>query len=69
MAAGTGFLGKELRKLGYNNLDAMEPSDGMVKILRASNIYQNVFLDAIDDKKITSVQSSWYFPKKFFLKI
>lgn len=61
VAAGTGFLGKQLTKRGFTNIDAMEPSQGMVKILNTLQVYQQIFCEAVDDKEVKSVKPSKWF--------
>ncbi|XP_042209235.1 demethylmenaquinone methyltransferase-like isoform X4 [Homarus americanus] len=39
VGAGTGWVGTELLKLGFKNLDALEPSEGMMNQLKSTGIY------------------------------
>lgn len=39
VAAGTGLVGRELLKRGFTNLDALEPVEGMMKVLKERGIY------------------------------
>ncbi|XP_071545009.1 methyltransferase-like protein 27 [Panulirus ornatus] len=39
IAAGTGKVGLELHKRGFVNIDALEPSEGMMNILRDTGVY------------------------------
>ncbi|CAH1797662.1 unnamed protein product [Owenia fusiformis] len=41
VAAGTGRVAEELQKLGYKNLDALDPSTGMLTIAREKQLYRN----------------------------
>ncbi|KAK4304298.1 hypothetical protein Pmani_004757 [Petrolisthes manimaculis] len=43
VAAGTGLIGKELTKKGFTNIDAVEPSDSMMKQIKSSGIYTLMF--------------------------
>ncbi|KAK8405695.1 hypothetical protein O3P69_001892 [Scylla paramamosain] len=43
VAAGTGIVGVKLAGAGFRFLDAVEPSSGMIKILKEKNVYQNIF--------------------------
>ncbi|KAK3893300.1 hypothetical protein Pcinc_002856 [Petrolisthes cinctipes] len=43
VAAGTGMVGEALAQKGFTNLDALEPSKGMLEYLRSKNIYTNTF--------------------------
>nr|XP_053644563.1 uncharacterized protein LOC128697061 isoform X1 [Cherax quadricarinatus] len=40
VGAGTGLLGRELHKLGFSNIDALEPSEGMMNILKNTGHYR-----------------------------
>ncbi|XP_069952861.1 methyltransferase-like protein 27 [Cherax quadricarinatus] len=39
VAAGTGWVGCQLHKKGFTNIDALEPSEGMMNILRNTGVY------------------------------
>ncbi|XP_076348458.1 uncharacterized protein LOC143246121 [Tachypleus tridentatus] len=41
VGAGTGATSKVLKQHGYNNIDALDGSEGMLKIAKTKNIYQN----------------------------
>ncbi|CAH1797950.1 unnamed protein product [Owenia fusiformis] len=41
VAAGTGKVAEELQKLGFMNLDALDPSTRMLKIAREKQLYKN----------------------------
>ncbi|XP_046385481.1 methyltransferase-like protein 27 [Ischnura elegans] len=47
VAAGTGRVGEELHKLGFRRIDALEPSEGMLEILRQRGIYEKEWHDSI----------------------
>lgn len=44
VAAGTGFTGEKLQRKGFSNIDALEPSEGMLNLARGKAIYTNTFL-------------------------
>ncbi|XP_071448302.1 methyltransferase-like protein 27 isoform X2 [Hetaerina americana] len=46
VAAGTGRVGEELQKLGFR-IDALEPSERMLEILRQRGLYENDWHDSI----------------------
>ncbi|XP_050703993.1 demethylmenaquinone methyltransferase-like [Eriocheir sinensis] len=46
VAAGTGCVGRELHREGFRHIDAVDPSEGMMK-LRETGIYTNDFLEFI----------------------
>nr|XP_053649924.1 methyltransferase-like protein 27 [Cherax quadricarinatus] len=39
VAAGTGLVGHQLYERGFRNIDALEPSEGMMRILKDTDIY------------------------------
>ncbi|XP_013790302.1 uncharacterized protein LOC106474158 [Limulus polyphemus] len=41
VGAGTGATSNVLKQRGYNNIDALDGSEGMLKIAKTKNIYQN----------------------------
>ncbi|XP_071522173.1 methyltransferase-like protein 27 [Panulirus ornatus] len=43
VAAGTGRVGLDLRKIGFKNIDALEPAEGMMKLLKETNAYTHTF--------------------------
>ncbi|KAL3876950.1 hypothetical protein ACJMK2_034728 [Sinanodonta woodiana] len=43
VAAGTGKVGQELRHLGFRNLDALDPSEGMLKKAKERGVYNQTF--------------------------
>ncbi|XP_045215009.2 methyltransferase-like protein 27 [Mercenaria mercenaria] len=47
VAAGTGRLGAELYNLGFRNMDALDPSEGMLNKARERQIYTNFINDFI----------------------
>lgn len=44
VAAGSGFAGEKLKLKGYNNVDALEPSEGMLQLAKDKKIYNRHFL-------------------------
>ncbi|KAK3883873.1 hypothetical protein Pcinc_011819 [Petrolisthes cinctipes] len=43
VAAGTGWVGKELTKKGFTNIDALEPSGSMMRQIKSSGVYTLMF--------------------------
>lgn len=60
IAAGTGRLGAELFKLGFRNLDALDPSVGMLCKAMQRNIYTKFFCEFLDAVNQTSIPDSTY---------
>jgi predicted TPR repeat methyltransferase len=54
IGAGTGFVGEYLKKHGYTNVDALEPSKGMLEVAGPKNIYKNMYQEEIAKDKQTS---------------
>ncbi|XP_077868896.1 methyltransferase-like protein 27 [Saccoglossus kowalevskii] len=52
VGAGTGLVGKELHKLGYTNLDALEPSRELLHIAKNKGIYKKLFCEGIGTTKL-----------------
>nr|KAG5705217.1 hypothetical protein BaRGS_011243 [Batillaria attramentaria] len=52
VAAGTGLVGTEMKKLGFQNLDALDPSKGMLDVARERGIYTTYYQDYIGDDKL-----------------
>lgn len=59
-AAGTGYAGEQLRKLGYNNVDALDPCEEMLNLAKSQNIYKNYIVDRIYPDKSNSVEDATY---------
>ncbi|XP_072016235.1 biotin biosynthesis bifunctional protein BioHC-like [Amphiura filiformis] len=60
IGAGTGYAGKELRRLGYDNIDALDPAEGLLDIAKSQNIYQKYFLSYIFPDKKTIIEDDSY---------
>ncbi|KAG8240442.1 hypothetical protein J437_LFUL003156 [Ladona fulva] len=59
VAAGTGRVGVELYKFGFRNIDALEPSEKMLHLLRQRNIYRKEWQDSIGFHQ-TKIQDDTY---------
>lgn len=57
--AGTGWLGAKLYTEGFRHIDALEPSNGMLKKLNEKRIYTNVFQEIVGNGQC-SVPSCTY---------
>ncbi len=40
---GTGNMGLLLQQMGYDNVDGLDPSEGMLEMARAKSVYRNLF--------------------------
>lgn len=59
VAAGTGWVGRELHKNGFTNMDALEPSTGMMNILKDSGIYKIKYQELIGVGENTVPQDAY----------
>ncbi|KAJ7371293.1 ubiE/COQ5 methyltransferase [Desmophyllum pertusum] len=60
VAAGTGLLGLELNKLGYENIDALDMSQEMLSQARTKNVYKKLVCAAMTDQQITDIDRGEY---------
>lgn len=60
VAAGTGRLGAELYRLGFRNMDALDPSMGMLCKAMQRNIYTKFYSEFLDAVNPTSIPDSTY---------
>ncbi|XP_060072785.1 methyltransferase-like protein 27 [Ylistrum balloti] len=60
VAAGTGFLGKELQLKGFRNLHALDPSTKMLEKANTRNIYQKVINDFMSEEPLIQVEADTY---------
>ncbi|KAL8561853.1 hypothetical protein ACOMHN_046978 [Nucella lapillus] len=59
VAAGTGLVGLEMHKLGFRNMDALDPSQGMLNVASRRGIYGRLFNEFIDDKQLP-IEKNYY---------
>lgn len=52
VASGTGFVGEELKKRGFERMHALDPSQGMLQVAREKNIYQKDFCCYLDNNRL-----------------
>lgn len=52
IAAGTGMAAEELKKLGFTNIDALDPSPGMLEAAKPKGLYQKFICEYISDKRL-----------------
>jgi ubiquinone/menaquinone biosynthesis C-methylase UbiE len=60
IGSGTGFVGEYLNKHGFLNIDALEPSIGMLEKSREKGFYKNYINEPIESNKKTSIEDSAY---------
>ncbi|XP_069161643.1 methyltransferase-like protein 27 isoform X2 [Procambarus clarkii] len=53
IAAGTGAIGLELHKKGFTNIDALDPSEGMLKVLKETGVYNLIYQEFISQDPTT----------------
>ncbi|CAG5124183.1 unnamed protein product [Candidula unifasciata] len=59
VAAGSGFVGEELKARGFTKIDALEPSEGMLNLAIAKGIYDRTFLSFLNGEPI-KIESNYY---------
>ncbi|XP_076065163.1 methyltransferase-like protein 27 [Oratosquilla oratoria] len=59
VAAGTGLVGINLQELGFTLIDALDPCEDMLKVLKESGAYKNIYREYISDGR-SSVPSDAY---------
>jgi SAM-dependent methyltransferase len=60
VAAGTGRVGHELNLKGFKNIDALEPSSGMLRVLKGRNVYTDTFETPIGFDVIDAISANTY---------
>ncbi|XP_072019742.1 methyltransferase-like protein 27 [Amphiura filiformis] len=60
VAAGSGFVGRELRKQGYDNIDALDPAKNMLDLAKAEGLYRNYIVDSINVNRTNSLKDNIY---------
>ncbi|KAL3857515.1 hypothetical protein ACJMK2_012177 [Sinanodonta woodiana] len=59
VGAGTGLCGIELRKLGFKNIDGLEPSKNMIAEAMEKDVYDRYIIEMISDVKL-GIQDNFY---------
>ncbi|GFO14254.1 Williams-Beuren syndrome chromosomal region 27 protein-like [Plakobranchus ocellatus] len=60
IAAGTGWVGQELRKRGFRKIDAHDGAAAMVDVCKKTGIYQNFFVSFVGDGHRLPVENETY---------
>lgn len=60
VAAGTGLVGLELRKLGYDNIDALDMSQEMLNQAKKKGVYKKSICAALTDQQIPDIGTGEY---------
>ena len=55
-----GFVGERLVAHKFKNIDALEPSEGMLNQAKAKGFYSNYFMECIHADKPTSLNEGKY---------
>jgi len=58
VGSGTGFVGDNLKVRGFTNVDALEPSEGMVEVSKRKGVYKSHFVEPINADKPTGLAES-----------
>ncbi|XP_069193988.1 methyltransferase-like protein 27 isoform X1 [Procambarus clarkii] len=59
IAAGTGAIGLELHKKGFTNIDALDPSEGMLKVLKETGVYNLIYQEFISQDPTTIPEDTY----------
>ncbi|XP_060082532.1 methyltransferase-like protein 27 [Ylistrum balloti] len=49
VACGTGFLGEKLKEEGFTNVDGLDPSDKMLDVARAKDVYNKLYCEFMSE--------------------
>ncbi|XP_062575817.1 methyltransferase-like protein 27 [Saccostrea cucullata] len=60
VAAGTGEVAEELVKKGFKQLDALDPSENMLRKARAKNIYQKIYCEFLSKEPSPNITNDAY---------
>ncbi|XP_033761482.1 methyltransferase-like protein 27 [Pecten maximus] len=60
VGAGTGLVGVELQKLGFGDVDGLDPSELMLKEARATNTYNNLYCEYFTSKPTPGLDQDSY---------
>ncbi|KAL9967995.1 hypothetical protein ACROYT_G026319 [Oculina patagonica] len=58
--AGTGQVGVELQKLGYDNIDALDISHGMLNEAKKKNVYQKFICVSLSEQPTPGIEADEY---------
>ncbi|XP_006817091.1 methyltransferase-like protein 27 [Saccoglossus kowalevskii] len=58
--AGTGLVGEELHRHGYNNVDGIDISEGSLKVARDKGVYNKLICSGLSAEPIDGVQKDSY---------
>ncbi|XP_069186305.1 methyltransferase-like protein 27 isoform X1 [Procambarus clarkii] len=59
IAAGTGAVGLELHKKEFTNIDALDPSEGMLNILKETGVYSLIYQEFISQDPTTIPEDTY----------
>lgn len=60
VGCGTGMVGEYLKEFGFHNADGLDPSEKMLGIARAKNVYKNYIAQGIEGENSTDIPSDSY---------
>ncbi|GFO40691.1 Williams-Beuren syndrome chromosomal region 27 protein [Plakobranchus ocellatus] len=60
VGAGSGLSGEKLLSVGYTNIDALEPCENFVQILRKKGIYKNIIHSSIGSETPVNIPDDTY---------
>lgn len=59
IAAGTGLVGEELNKLGFTNIEALDPSEPMLSVAKSKGIYRKLYCEYLTDEPLYIAQDTY----------
>ncbi|KAK3101073.1 hypothetical protein FSP39_000742 [Pinctada imbricata] len=59
IGAGTGLVASELRKVGFNIIDGLDPSQGMLEKAKQKDVYRNLYCMEISDESLNITKDSY----------
>ncbi|CAG0924622.1 unnamed protein product [Notodromas monacha] len=59
VAAGTGKIGKHLADMGFTEIDALDASSDMLKVLSSKGHYKNIYQDTVGDHETVIAENTY----------
>lgn len=59
IGAGTGLVAMRLKELGFKHIDAVEPADKMVSILKSRGVYGKIIHDVVAEHKLDIEENTY----------
>lgn len=59
VAAGTGFVAEHLIEHGFQHIDALDPSEGMLELARKKNLYEHFMTSYLDNNPLPTLADTY----------